>query len=134
MGVVVLKDGKILLGKRVGEHAAGVYGAPGGHVEAFESFETCAIRETREEAGVEIANVRFLCLTNLITEDNRHYVNIGMVADWQSGEPEAREPEKMQDWQWYPLDQLPEPGFGILYTYIRALKTGETYFDLPVQK
>ena len=58
VGIMVLKDGKVLLGKRKGSHGEGEYAFPGGHLEYMESFEDCAKREVREECGVEIENLR----------------------------------------------------------------------------
>ena len=80
-GVMIFKDGKVLVSKRKGSHGSGEYAFPGGHLEYKETFEQCAIRETREECGIEIKNVRFLYLTNLTKYLPKHYVQIGMIAD-----------------------------------------------------
>ena len=66
IGVLVIKDGKILVGKRKGAHGEGQYAWPGGHMEYMESFEQCAKREVMEETGIEIENVRFLRLMNFV--------------------------------------------------------------------
>jgi len=126
---VVLKDGKILLGKRLGAHGTGEYAGPGGHLEHLESFEQCARRETMEEAGIEIENVRFLCLSNLKKYAPKHYVDIGVVADWKSGEPQVLEPDKLESWGWYDLDALPQPLFAVEPHYIEAIKTGRNFWD-----
>lgn len=129
IGVMVLKEGKVLLGKRKGSHGEGEYSWPGGHLEYMESFEDCARREVKEEAGIEIKNVKFLRLVNLKDYAPKHYVDIGMVAEWESGEPQVMEPDKMTDWAWYDLDSLPNPLFKTLPTYIEAYKTGKNYWD-----
>jgi 8-oxo-dGTP diphosphatase len=129
VGVMVIKDGKVLLGKRKGTHGDGEYAWPGGHFEYMESFEACARREVREETGMEIANIRFLRLLNLKTYAPKHYVDIGLIADWKSGEPQLCEPEKMESWSWYDIDDLPQPLFGPETTNIEAYKTGRNYFD-----
>jgi 8-oxo-dGTP diphosphatase len=107
VGVMILKDGKVLMTKRKGSHGAGEYSFPGGHLEYMESFEDCAVRETREEAGIEIENISFLYTANVKKYAPKHYVHIGLVANWASGEPTTMEPEKAGEWKWYSLDDLP---------------------------
>lgn len=129
VGVMIFKDGKVLMGKRIGSHGAGEWSWPGGHLEYMESFEECAKREAMEEAGVEIENVRFLRLMNLKEYAPKHYVDIALVADWKSGEPEVREPNKIANWQWHDPANVPTPHFLALPTYFEALKTGRNFWD-----
>ena len=49
VGVLVVQDGRFLCGTRLKD---GSVGGPGGHIEAGESPEDAAIRETREEFGI----------------------------------------------------------------------------------
>jgi 8-oxo-dGTP diphosphatase len=129
VGVMIMKDGKVLLGKRKGSHGEGEYAWPGGHLEYMESFEECAKREVMEETGMEIDNIRFLRLSNLKDYAPKHYVDIGLVADWKSGDPEIKEPDKIEGWGWYDLENLPSPLFATLPTYFEALKTGRNFWD-----
>lgn len=129
IGVMIFKDGKVLLGKRKNSHGAGEYAFPGGHFEYMESFDQCAKREVKEETEMEIENVRFLRLSNLKSYAPKHYVDIGMIADWKSGEPKIMEPEKIEGWNWYNIDNLPEPLFFTIPSYIEAYKTGKNFWD-----
>ncbi|MDO8577237.1 MAG: NUDIX domain-containing protein [Candidatus Daviesbacteria bacterium] len=129
IGILVLKDGKVLLSKRKGSHGAGEYASPGGHLEFGESIMECARRECREETGIEIKNVRFVRLANLKKYEGKHYIDIGLAADWKSGEPKVLEPEKAEGWDWYDLDKLPKPLFETVKTFLEALKTGRNFFD-----
>jgi 8-oxo-dGTP diphosphatase len=129
IGVTILKDGKILLGKRRGSHGAGEFATPGGRLEYRESFEQCARREVKEECGLEIENIRFHFVTNLMQYPPSHFAHIGLLADWKSGEPRALEPEKCEGWDWYPLDALPEPLFAPTKTAIESLVQGFSYRD-----
>lgn len=49
VGILIVQEGKLLCGTRVKE---GSIGGPGGHIEAGESPEAAAIRETQEEFGI----------------------------------------------------------------------------------
>lgn len=130
IGVMIFKANKVLLGKRKNSHGEGAYAWPGGHLEYMESFEDCAKRETTEETGMKIINVKFLRLMNLKDYAPKHFVDIGLIADWQNGEPQILEPEKCEGWDWYDIDNLPQPLFSTIPSYIEAYKTGKNYFDM----
>lgn len=53
----------VLVGVRKGVHGSGKLSAPGGHLELFETWESCAIREVKEETNLDIENVRFINVT-----------------------------------------------------------------------
>jgi 8-oxo-dGTP diphosphatase len=120
-----MKQGKLLLGKRRGSHGAGEYASPGGHLEHLESFQTCAARETLEETGIQIGPLRFLRVLNATQYAPKHYIDIAFVAEWQAGEPEVREPDKVERWDWYATDDLPAPLFAMLPSAIAALTDGD---------
>ncbi len=127
--IMVLKDGRVLLGKRTGSHGAGEYAFPGGHLEYMETFNACAKRELAEETGVEMANTRFLMLANVTKYAPKHYTHITLIADWKSGEPKVLEPEVCESWAWYDIDNLPEPLFETCRLSIDSYKTGKNYYD-----
>jgi 8-oxo-dGTP diphosphatase len=131
IGVMVTKDGKVLLGKRKGSHGAGEYAWPGGHLEHGERFAECAAREVREETGMEIGEIRFLRVLNTMQYAPKHYVDIALVAAWVSGEPEVREPDKVEGWAWYELDALPSPLFYMVPTAVEALRGDRRMWDGP---
>lgn len=87
LGVIVKKDGKVLFGKRKNAHGDGSWCMPGGHLEFNESWEECAARETMEETGLKIKNIRFVTATNdIFFVEEKHYITIYMVADYESGD------------------------------------------------
>ena len=131
VGIMIFKNSKILLGKRKGSHGGGEYAFPGGHLEYMESFEDCARRETKEECGIEIQNIRFQFLANITKYAPKHYVHIGLMADWKSGELKVLEPEKCESWNWYALGNLPKPMFGVCKTAFDSYKTSKNYYDIP---
>ena len=126
---MIFKGGKILFGRRKGAHGAGEFSFPGGHLEFGESFEGCARRETIEEAGIEIENVRFLFLANLKHYAGKQYCHVGLTADYKSGEPKIMEPDKSEEWKWYLPDALPKPLFKTCEWSVEAFKTKKNFFD-----
>ncbi len=122
IGVIVVKDGKILLGKRKNSHGDGAWSFPGGHLEFGESWEECAKRETMEETGINIKNIRFGTVTNDIFQtEEKHYITIFMLSDYDFGEVQIMEPEKCEKWDWFSWNQLPQPLFVPIQN---VLKTG----------
>lgn len=130
IGAMVFKDGKILLAKRKGSFGAGEYAFPGGHLEYMESFADCAKREIAEECGIEVENIRFQFVRNDATYAPKHFVHIGLMADWKAGEPQVLEPEKSESWGWYDLDDLPTPLFDFCRIAIESYRSKQHYFDL----
>jgi len=131
VGVMILKDGKVLLGKRKGVHGEGEYAFPGGHLEYMESFEDCARREVNEECGIKIKNIRFQFLANVTKYTPKHYVHVGLLAEWEDGKPEVLEPEKSELWDWYEIDKLPQPMFEMAKLAIDSYRRGVNYYDIP---
>jgi 8-oxo-dGTP diphosphatase len=113
VGVLIRRNGKILLGKRKNAHGEGDWCPPGGHLEYGESFEECAYREVQEETGLFIQNIHFGVVTNDIFEqEQKHYITIIMIADIVEGEEaQLKEPDKCEKWEWFKWGELPEPLF-----------------------
>lgn len=129
VGVMLLKEGKVLMTRRKGSHGAGEFSFPGGHLEYMETFEECAARETLEECGCKIKNIEFLYVTNITRYAPKHYVHIGMIAEWASGEPQLMEPEKADGWNWYDIDHLPEgPMFELCKMSFDAYTKKQSYY------
>lgn len=112
VGVIVVKDNKVLLGKRKRSHGSGFWAFPGGHLEFSESFEQCAQREVAEEVGIAIDNVRLFTVTNdWFQQEDKHYVTVFVIAEYKAGEVQCMEPEKCEGWEWFSWTALPEQLF-----------------------
>lgn len=131
VGLLVIKDGKVLWGKRKGSHGSGLYGGIGGHLEYGETLEQGILRELSEECGIKVTNLRLLCVSDFLTHHPKHYVDVGFVAEWEAGEPQVLEPEKCEGWEWRDLDDLPKNCFAPMIGYIEAYKTGKNYYSYP---
>ena len=112
VAVIIIKDKKVLLGKRKNSHGAGSWAFPGGHLEFNESIEECAKREVFEETGLHIKNISYATFTNdIFIKEQKHYVTLFVTADYDHGDIELKEPDKCEVWDWFQWDKLPEPKF-----------------------
>lgn len=97
VGVLVVREGQILTGLRRKE---GVYGGPGGHIEAGETPEEAAMRETAEEFGI-IPNELIPVGTVAGLPADYGEPHIFLCTDF-AGEPQA-DGEEMADAAFMPL-------------------------------
>ena len=115
VGVLILREGRVLLGQRLGSHGAGSWAPPGGHLEFGESAERCARREVLEETGLTLGALHPGPYTvDAFPEIGRHYVTLFVVATEAVGEPERREPTRCAGWAWFDWRALPTPLFAPL--------------------
>lgn len=88
-GTLVEETGRIVLVKRKVDPRAGYWGLPAGYMEADESAEDAAIRETREEAGLDVALDDLLGVYSYGDEFHRRGVLILYAAHVVGGELRA---------------------------------------------
>jgi len=114
LAVIVMKEDKVLLGKRKNAHGEGTWAFPGGHLEFYESFENCAKREVREETGLNIElidSVPVIATNDFFKPEDKHYVTLYLRAKYIEGIPNIMEPEKCEEWGWFDWNNLPTPLF-----------------------
>jgi ADP-ribose pyrophosphatase YjhB (NUDIX family) len=91
VGAVVFRDDAVLLVKRGAEPNLGRWSLPGGSLEAGETVEAAAVRETREETRVEVRPLRVLDVRDFIErKEGRvrwHYVLIDILCECVQGDP-----------------------------------------------
>lgn len=127
VGVLVVREGRVLLGRRLGAHGAGTWALPGGHLEFGESIEACATREVMEETGLVIeAMTPGPYTSNVFPGEDKHYVTVFVVAAAPTGEARVLEPTKCDAWQWYAWSRLPQPLFAPLASLVDSGYVPET--------
>lgn len=120
VGVLIVREGKLLLGRRRGSHGADSWSAPGGHLEFGETPEACARRETLEETSLVIGKMAKVAFTNdFFAAEQKHYVTLFMLAEEVDGTPQRCEPDKCAGWAWFSADELPQPLFAPLETLLQ---------------
>jgi 8-oxo-dGTP diphosphatase len=111
VGVLVVRDGKVLMGRRTSPHGYGTWAPPGGKAEESETDEETARRELLEETGLVGAVPRVVAETVDTFPTGETWLTRWVQMEWVSGEPQELEPEEVEGWGWYAWDRLPAPLF-----------------------
>lgn len=119
VGVIIVKDNQVLLGKRLSKHGFGTWSFTGGHLEEDETPAQCAIRETKEETGLVVSKIiEGPWVSDFFEESNQHYLTLFFISQHQGGTPQLTEPDKIQEWSWFNWNALPNPLFKPIKTLL----------------
>ena len=132
IGVLILQNGRLLLVHRACSAAdtGGIYEPdswclPGGKQEYGETILEWAVRETKEETNLDINDLQVYSAVDDL-QPGKHYVTIQVIARACSGTLCVMEPEKQDEWKWFPVDQLPKniytPSKKFIDAYLRTQK------------
>lgn len=118
VGIMFIKDGKVLLGKRHETpekadselHGEGTWTVPGGKLDFHETLHDGALREAKEECNLQANKIKLVSVCNEIIPD-KHFITVGFACDSFSGTPQVMEPDEITRWEWFPLTELPDPMF-----------------------
>jgi ADP-ribose pyrophosphatase YjhB (NUDIX family) len=111
-GAVVLieRDGQVLLGKRSGGYGAQKWGLPQGFIEFDEDFMTAAVREVKEETGLDVEICSILSVVSNFLSPQLHTLAIVLLARVAGGELCAA--DDLEAVEWFALSgPLPEMAF-----------------------
>ncbi|HET6738350.1 MAG TPA: NUDIX domain-containing protein, partial [Kribbella sp.] len=113
--VIVRRGDEVLLLLRANTgYMDGYWAVPAGHVEHGESAAAAALRELKEEVGLEVEPADLVPVTAMHRTGGNgdpidERVDFFFTTSRWTGEPRIMEPEKAAGLGWYPLDKLPEP-------------------------
>ena len=115
-GVMILREGKVLLGHRHENpekassllHGEGTWTMPGGKLHFQEKLKEGAIREVFEETGIKVKDLEAISISNDIVQD-AHFVTIGFLCKDFEGEAKVMESDEITEWKWFDLNNLPSP-------------------------
>ncbi|MFC6591642.1 NUDIX domain-containing protein [Deinococcus lacus] len=106
--LIVNSRQEVLLTLRKRAPEAGCWSITGGKVEFMETLEETAVREAKEESGLDVTIERLLCVTDhLVPEEGQHWVAPAYLASVCGGELCNPEPEKAEAVRFFALDDLP---------------------------
>ena len=129
--VVIEKDGYVLLGKRAGSFGNGKGGLPQGFIEFEEGFLAAAIREVKEETGLDVEILSIINVVSNLLSPRLHTLAIVLLARVEAGEPCAG--DDLEILEWFPFaGPLPEMAFEADERIIERYQETKLYDGLPI--
>ena len=121
VGTIVVKDGRVLVGRRKSDFCSGTICGPGGHIEVGESGKQAAVREAREEFGITIDPADLYLVGVDDTLPSEFGGSIFYLTTDFSGEPKCDEVE-MTNAQFTDASELMEREEGLFPPFAASLK------------
>jgi ADP-ribose pyrophosphatase YjhB (NUDIX family) len=132
---IILKDGKVLLGKRGFYHGKpllefGKWGPIGGYVDRDETLVEAVKREVMEESGYELDDIKLFRINDYPYRPKEDKQNIDMIFIATATTQKSVKCEETLELKWFDLDHLP-PKDQIAFDYAEALELYIKYLDHP---
>ena len=124
----LLKEGKILLLRRHNTgYEDGNYSTVAGHVDGEEQLKIAMIRETKEEAGIEIMPEDLEIVGVMHSIIDKEYISFFLKASDWSGEIKNMEPDQCSHLSWFDIDDLPDNVIPYVRQAIENYRTGNWF-------
>ena len=103
VAIMISRDGRWVFGRETKVEAAGKWCFPVGHTELGETTFEAAVREAREEAGIDVELKRIVGVMNI--EDGDNLRSIVVFEGGAVGEAE-RDEEEISEIKWFSRDEI----------------------------
>ncbi len=127
--IIIRQEDKILLQLRQNCSFSGHYGFVGGHLDGQESIVSAAIREVKEEIGVDILpndlNLKTICHSN----QGKEYLQFYFECCKWTGTIENKEPHKCIALEWHNWDKLPQNCCPYIYEAVKNIKNDISFYE-----
>jgi ADP-ribose pyrophosphatase YjhB (NUDIX family) len=129
--VVIVQDGNVLLGKRSGGFGVGKWGLPQGYIETDEDYLSAAVREVKEETGLDVEIRSIINVVSNLISARHHTLAVVLLANAVGGQPMPG--DDLSELRWVPLSgPLPEMAFDADRMIIEKCRGTDLRWGLPV--
>lgn len=135
VSIVVIQDDAVFLGRRLKKtDNCGKLGFPGGKVDPGETPLESAIRELRQETGIEVTELKPLGQLELVNPDFGYYTSYGFGLQLPRNQQlKNLEPDKNAGWVKIPLSKLRDISDSMLLPGTKAFGSSAKFVLQPKQ-
>jgi ADP-ribose pyrophosphatase YjhB (NUDIX family) len=128
--VFFIRDNQVLMLRRCNTgYMDGYYSLPAGHIEDNEPIREGTCREMKEETGVDFRPDELKPVHVMHRKGTDIRIDFFFSVDSWSTEPKNTEPDKCDDFRWFPLDDLPENTIPYIKTATQHLQNNVFYSE-----
>ncbi|MCS7109682.1 MAG: NUDIX hydrolase [Candidatus Micrarchaeota archaeon] len=109
--VVICHRGKILLIKRKKYPFKGKWALPGGFVEINENVQDAAVREVKEETGLDIELIDVIGIYSEPYRDRRNTISIAFLATIKNNDKIKVDKKEIDDAKFFTFKKIPKLAF-----------------------
>ena len=127
---IILRQGdNVLLQLRKNCAFSGYWGFVGGHLDGNEKIISGAIREAKEEVGIDIRPEDLVLKTICHSNKGSEYLLFYFECCKWSGNIENKEPDKCECLQWYPWDNIPTHIYPASTGVVDKINAGVPFYE-----
>lgn len=128
--ILMLRNGKLLMLKRFGGYGSGQYALVAGHLDEDETLKETAVREAKEEVGVDISkdDLSLLHIMHRTENGEARIILFWKAAKW-NGEPKNIEPDKCSELKWVDSESLPDNTLPFVRYALEKVSKNELYSE-----
>ncbi len=127
--VMLRKDTKVLLQLRKNCSFSGDYGFVGGHLDGAEQIVSAAIREVKEEVGVDVHPHDLVLKTICHSNKGEEYLQFYFECYKWSGKIENKETNKCEKLEWCEWENLPFNTCPYLKEAVLKINDGISFYE-----
>jgi len=130
VGIVCFKDDEVLIVKRAKPPIKWKWSIPGGGQELGETTRETALRELKEETGIDARLIGLVDVVDSVSHDEDgqirfHYTLVDFAAEWIEGDPVGA--DDVSHAEWTPLDGIDT--LGLWSETVRIIREAERLRD-----
>jgi ADP-ribose pyrophosphatase YjhB (NUDIX family) len=127
--IMLRQDDKVLLQLRQNCSFSGFWGVVGGHLDGNEQVISAAIREAKEEIGVDIHPDDLILKTICHSNKGEEYLQFYFECCKWSGDIKNKEPNKCERLEWYEWNNTPNNTCPYLKEAIFKINSGISFYE-----